>query len=159
MFQYGNKETVPLRVKPYSGMRCDTTIQETSLRATLHRLHRHRCTPCILLRCASQRPSAPLASASSEVSCTRLECHTKLTGFVGNPGLRTLVSPCCSGSALLGNLADAAFNRAPKTIETNFNTLFYRISPDSILTSSWYPTFHESVFMPHIIGGRKALIR
>lgn len=140
-------------------MRCDTTIQETSLRATLHRLHRYRCIPCILLRCVSQRLSAPLASASSEVSCTRLECHTKLTGFVGNPGLRALVSPCCSCSALLGNLVGVVFKRAPKTIETNVNQLFYRISLDSILTYSWYTTFHESVFYAARYRRRKALFR
>ena len=41
--------------------------------------------------------------------------------------------------ARYGNPVAAVFNRTPKTIETNFSKLVYRISLDSILTSSLYP--------------------
>lgn len=47
------------------------------------------------------------------------------------------------------------FSRAPKTIATNINQLFYRISPDSILTSALYPAFCELAYW----SGKKEFAR
>ena len=127
-------------------MHCNATIQETFPRATLHLLHRYPFIPCILPRCVSQRPSEPLASASSEVSCIRFGYHTSLTGFVGKIrssylSFRMLLYE----KGIFEEPGRRGFNRAPKMIETNISKLFYRISPDSILTHSLYPAFCEHI--------------
>ena len=122
------------KLKRSFGMHCNATIQETFPRAILHLLHRYPFIPRILPRCISQRQFL-MHSVRVSYQFNRL-CRKIRSSYLS---FRMLL--CEKG--ISGEPGRRGFNRAPKTIEINISQLFYRISPDSILTASAYPAFCE----------------